>query len=969
LTKRAKLNLDHIYKSLLIASIFIGLAGNAFCQKYNFAVLNAENELDVPKISSMASGNNGYLYFGGKETIYRFDGKSAEALDRSYKLPFTEIKQIFEDKAGRILFISNNKLMQFGLEEPLIGEAVNTYLAFENLIFFGTNSGLKIYDREKNFIERTEALSQLESLEINDLLLNESNLYLASNEGLFLYDIASKTLEGYSNTEMYDLQKLTKGSSSNLWAYDGNGTLVRVDLNSKSVDPFYNRGFQFTDMTVDSIQRLWVGTTDKGLLLYDTGSDRWSTINRRSGLVDNRVSDIHVDLWGAVWISTADNSLSKYIDLDYQLYNVYDGLASDEVSSLFSFDDVLFFAAGTKGIFSYQNNQFKSVYELDVKSEALYIDSSEIWIGTNGDGLVQIKNGETSFLRKVNGIPSNWVSHIVKDKEGNIWIATSSNGIAKINHNDSLGFEIKQYGIKEGLKELNITALFAHSNGAIFYGSQSGKLGMIKNDNHSSITSAYLRSEISQIIEDQEGALYFSSLANGVSKLSLKKSFVEEKVAGYPQNIKAITIRNEELWAANDKGISNGRDSFFASDGFPSNKINKSEMVLHHNRIWIGSMDGLISLGKLVKNTIERKPKIYFESIQLGYDRSPIRGQNTSVPAILEYNQNQINFEYEGVDIHSNKDLSYSFILEGRDQDWSTWSKNDNLSLNNLSPGKYTFKVKARSSEESVSDALSFSFIAKGPLWKERWFIAVLILLSGLLIYLVFRQRLNAIRKKNAEEKSQLELKNKLLELEQKANQLQMNPHFIFNALNSIQATVAKEDYQDARREISDFATLMRSILSNSKERVIALTDELHLLEKYVEIERKCRSLDFDYKVEIDPKIDQDEVLIPPMIIQPFIENAIIHGLAKKKHGQLIMTLNLVEEGLLQVTILDNGIGFDTSKAQNKGSKHKSIAVEVTKERLEAMLDKKQLPGVHIQQVSAEGGTVVQLKIPIEYNF
>ncbi len=308
-------------------------------------------------------------------------------------------------------------------------------------------------------------------------------------------------------------------------------------------------------------------------------------------------------------------------------------------------------------------------------------------------------------------------------------------------------------------------------------------------------------------------------------------------------------------------------------------------------------------------------------------------------------------------------------MIEGRDKFWSPWTKNDNTSFNNLAAGTYTFSVRALSEEDEVSKTISYTFEVDGPLWYNWWFFPLIGLLTASLIFWLFRRRLHVVKKRNQEEKAQLEMQNRLLELEQKANQLQMNPHFIFNALNSIQATVAKEDYQDARKEITEFATLMRSILSNSKERVISLEDELKLLNKYVGIEKKCRALGFSYEVKIDSKIDKEEAMIPPMVIQPFVENAIVHGLKGVKEGHLLINFKVLRENLLEVEVIDNGIGYEKSKINSVRKNHKSVAIEVTKERLEALVKKNDHPVLSIEQISDEGGTRVVLKMPVEYNF
>ncbi len=970
-------------------SCFLGLHVNA--QQYNFQTYHFENDLDIANQGDIYSSGKGYLYIGGGESIYRFNGQHCDKLFPNLDLPFSEIKDIKELPNGTIYYLNNSKLSflnkQGKIDALPLNEEILCYEFVDDNIYYGTKKGLKIYAAQSNTIYIPESLSTLENFQINKIVKHDSDLFLATNHGLWVFHTKLNTLNNYNQTSDYDIQDIVIDRQNVIWGFNKSGDILAVKEVEKTLQLFQNKSFSFTKLIVDEKDRIWFGTNNRGILRFDQDKGIWRTIDQNRGLSDNRITDLILDSWGSIWISTADNMLSKFIDKDFELFNVYNGLEQDQINSTFANDSELWFSCGNKGVFNYKEGAklFESIPDavLDIKCTAILKSGNNIWVGTNGKGLVKINKSENTVFRKETGLPSDWISQVVADSINNIWIGTPSNGIARLSQKDSSSLQVELFGLAEGLEDLHITTMFVSTENVLYYGTESGKVGKIKNGNHELITSVNLiLSEINDIDESPNGEIFIATNGQGIFHIG-KKS--KEQLIAYtvaslilPQNISNIKFKGNNLWFSDDKGIYQlineseipTLNHFTISDGFPSANILKGSMVEFKNKIWIGSKDGLIRVGEIA-STLNKVPKIHFKEIKVDFESIDFTmGLTKAIPA-FNYNQKQFSFNYEGVDINSNRDLNYSYILEGQDNKWSPWSRNDNQSYNNLKPGNYIFKVRAISSGGGISETLNYTFAINSPFWMKWWFVPSIILLSISSIYMIFRFRIQKIKRKNDDERLKLELKNRLLELEQKANQLQMNPHFIFNALNSIQATVAKEDYHDARKEINDFAFLMRSILSNSKERVISLKDELSLLDKYIKIEKSCRSLNFDYEFQINQAINEEEVLIPPMLIQPFIENAIVHGLKKKINGgKLIIGLKLLDDKVLNCTIHDNGLGYETNQKLKTESGHKSVAISVTKERLENLLEKKYHPAVVINQIDEKlGGTIVALKIPIEYNF
>ena len=211
----------------------------------------------------------------------------------------------------------------------------------------------------------------------------------------------------------------------------------------------------------------------------------------------------------------------------------------------------------------------------------------------------------------------------------------------------------------------------------------------------------------------------------------------------------------------------------------------------------------------------------------------------------------------------------------------------------------------------------------------------------------------------------------KKCELEQKALRLQMNPHFIFNALNSIQAMISENDTKTARYYLVKFSKLMRQVLESSQKQKISLENEIVTLQNYLAIEQFCHNNRFDFELICDENILPDEIEIPPIVLQPFIENAIIHGLATKpEKGHLNIRFKLEKQTLVCV-ITDNGIGRAAAEKalHQREAKHKSTALMITQERLDNLNQNKTTPSIEIidlyHENGAPNGTEVMVRIEL----
>jgi LytS/YehU family sensor histidine kinase len=246
------------------------------------------------------------------------------------------------------------------------------------------------------------------------------------------------------------------------------------------------------------------------------------------------------------------------------------------------------------------------------------------------------------------------------------------------------------------------------------------------------------------------------------------------------------------------------------------------------------------------------------------------------------------------------------------------------------------------------------------------------------MVLLIFVLRTNRLQKKlfvKEKEVQKNELEKRMFELEQTALRAQMNPHFIFNSLNSVQRFVINNDAEGVNQCLSTFANLIRQTLENSGKQLIPLKDEVRYLETYLRLEQMRGSGRFTYNINVNPDVDSEETYIPNMIIQPYLENSVIHGMAGKKGNEGIINLTISKNHKLTCVVEDNGIGISQSRAQKKAmaDEYESMGTAITEKRIE-MFNIMHKEKIELQvldkseQGDAESGTKIMIKFPLNSN-
>ncbi len=294
----------------------------------------------------------------------------------------------------------------------------------------------------------------------------------------------------------------------------------------------------------------------------------------------------------------------------------------------------------------------------------------------------------------------------------------------------------------------------------------------------------------------------------------------------------------------------------------------------------------------------------------------------------LKYHHNNLEFRYLTVNFRMNGKIPYRYRLHQKDN----WQYTHNLSVNYpaLPRGNYRFEVQSQNEDGYWSNSTAYAFSISPPWWATWWFRGVGLLALSFLSFSVYKYRTNQLKKENA-------LLQQMNQLERSALQAQMNPHFIFNCLNSIQSYILQNNKEKAVEYLSRFAKLVRYNLDASVQGIVSLENEINILDNYLALERERFNHQFDYDIEVEDSLKGQSIKFPPLLIQPYVENAIIHGLAKKKEtGRVSVHFSQDDRGLM-VKILDNGTGYKNDKKSVKSHGHQSVGMTITQKRLELL--------------------------------
>ena len=1008
-------NRNHI-KYFTVIVYVLAFALTLQSQQYNFIKYSLHEGLPQSQVYAAYQDADGYIWFGTQGGgVCRFDGNGFESFSTKKGLSSNYINVIAGDSSNKIWIGTNWGLSYFfrnNIKQVKSTKGMNISALFfknDSTIWVGTDRGIYEYLPALDSLRKMNLHSKLNNLGINVIYRTADDIWIGSNSGLWRLS-GSKIKKytkrsGLAGNVVVDIGRDTSGL---IWIASFDGGIAYYD---KSKDGFIQTGKELkaTCLYNDSNNDIWVGTRNEGMYIYSRQDSIWRIINEKNGLPHNHIRRIFRDYWGNKWICTSGGGVAKYMDRFFSYYSAASGLGGRYIYALAQ-DTAsgIIISVSNNGLVRYDGQKFDKIKSdqnyINVKSKALLIDKTgRIWVGTEGKGLVVLDSNSYFVLDKKHGFIADWIKCLERDTMDNIWVATYTDGIVKVVKKDSVSFDYIYYSRKQGLPDSYISTLKKSPDNKIWFATRYGRAGYFERDKVAKVfdkKNGLPRTAIRSIAFDNNGNIFLGTAGKGIyvaniSQEKIKFDKLNTPKPLYSDNIYLLIFDPQgNLWAGseagvdkvefNNAGIAIDVKHYGADEGFLGIETCQNAALRDDKgNLWFGTMNGLVKHTDVEITKNNMPPKIHFEQISLFYkalDKTKYKDFLLPDGSIkdglqFEHNENHISFEFKAIKLSSPKNILYQWILEGNDKSWAPLSKKQSVDYSNLPPGEYVFRVQAVSDNDTKSPVLTAGFTIKKAIWQQWWFKISLALLLLLILWFWIRNWKKRFEQREKRKREKLEMEKHILQLEQKALQLQMNPHFIFNTLNSIQSLVALKDFKTARLQINNFATLMRGILSNSGKQKISLKEEIDVLQKYLEVERFCQKNDFEYSIIVDDNIDTEEVEIPPMIIQVFVENAIIHGISHlQKKGKIDIRFK-IQDDILICEITDNGIGRlkaeELRKAQKPG--HKSIALEVTGQRLNALKGNRNFEALEIIDLKSPSGaalgTKVIVRIVVQNNF
>ena len=438
---------------------------------------------------------------------------------------------------------------------------------------------------------------------------------------------------------------------------------------------------------------------------------------------------------------------------------------------------------------------------------------------------------------------------------------------------------------------------------------------------------------------------------------------------GLPDNLcnDIFMADDDRLWVSTNKGLSRIEhaaetnsykiSNYSTSDGLPSRQI--YTCVVRNGWIAVGTPFGV---AYFQKDQYQEHPPdfpVYLTGIEINRESSHTLKVNS-----LSYFQNDILLSYEAVTFKYAEELMFRYRLIGLDSNWRN-TTDFSIQYNNLSPGEYCFQLQGGTLYDGWSDqTTTFSFRITPPFWTTWWFLFLITFLLISSIIWIFRWRISVLNRRQR-------IENRLFFYRQQAMGLQMNPHFLFNSIGSIQAHILDQDQKSLLRHLASFAKLIRMIFNISRKNLVSLADELTLLNQYLDFEKLRFKEKLNYHFDIDPLMEKEQILVPPLLIQPIVENAIKHGRDVIKGKVTInIRIHLFDRSLI-FEVQDSGEGYDgfTESGGNKIGDHVSAGLNLVQRRLDLLSEWLGKPTKFkikkLQQQDEVSGTLVTVEIPL----
>lgn len=970
-------------------------------QTPTFRTYNIEQGLPSSEVYQIVQDSRKYIWIASNIGVSMFDGHTFRNFEMQDGLPENTTFEIIEDHEGRVWFVSfplqlsyyeNDSIYPYrynNLLKQLAGRGVvplkgSVMISKEGGVLFGLlDIGLfnisPSGEITRAFAEDQNLRNPIEVIEFEGKLLTSMNYDLKMRINIrlrtrainLIYEFERSTQ--YAHGEFYSYQAPDKdvycAQNEILMRFQVNGEITRIVTSGRIIW-----------LSGDDDGNLWVGCEKRGVYRYSGGD---LTKRPDTHYLDGySISSVLIDSEGGTWFSTLEEGIF-YLPSDcFESYDMKHGMSNERVNCVVIYQGRVVAGTNDNCINVLQNHEIKtfhlptaagSIYALaNYRDSLLWIASKTYLYSYNPQRkkkLVPFINNH-SFIKKVYGESRNHFS--VKEM-----LPIASNEVY-LGEGRSLSFlkddSIVYNSFLDDKIELRIDALAYEGEDSYLIGAFNGlwrrKKGVFY---YLGTENPLFTNRITEIVISTDGKYQvFGTKGAGVIIQEGNKYYTINKSVGLSGNsVTSMLFVGHTLWIATNNGL-NALDMrsvsrkdpqimvIRAQDGLFSDEIN--QIAGDSSHIYIASNKGLTVFTPHKFRKPVDPPPVYITRVNIMSERVKLQSGYD-----LNYDQNFITIGYNGISFRNGNDLEYRYRLKGLTDQWISTS-NSQVDFAFLPPGDYEFQVYALAGVGFENPKpVSVRFVIHPPLWRTWWFMPIsLLLLIGLFI-LWNRRRMLKIRDRH-------ELESSIDFYRQQSLTRQMDPHFVFNSLNSIQSYIMKNDRIEASSYLSKFSKLMRLILSNSQTSIIRLQDEITALNLYLELESLRFQHKFEFEILVSPDLDANLAYIPAFLVQPFVENSIWHGIMYLE-GQGRITVRFNRKGdQIECIIDDNGIGRERSAAikNESGRDRASLGIQLVESRLKLLskvynIEMKVVFVDLYDEKGVSGGTQVIINLPLIY--
>ncbi|WP_034058867.1 sensor histidine kinase [Lacinutrix jangbogonensis] len=907
-----------------------------------------KNGLPDKEFYDLFEDSKGFIWVCADKGLFRYNGKNY----KSYSNNLQRALSVFnaqEDHLGRIwcnnvsgqfFYTENNELQLFAdLSKELRGQLAEFIIKKEYLWVFAYYKTYKINLKTKK-IEYTHSLPRkikgapfvfkdaiyFGSIDSIYSITPKNNINRIVPVGLPFKDKSGKKIG-------VDQAIIFKIDSTLFFRQKRNGINRFFHINKKKKEVNVINGFEAI-----ARERIYHQFENNNEIWFATGTGVWvyeykkqSFKLKKRFLKKNDVTKIVKDNDANYWFTTLNDGIYVIPNINIEKATISN--ENKNISSLDVINDSTLVFGNTKGNIGFYNTKTDSISIIDLPTKdrvsvlKYFPSKNTVFISKDFGGFTF--NMKSFELNKISGLSTAKSLTILNNKK---LLYTSNSGV---NISDETGLNNVVIDKDQGGKR-TYTSYYNTTNKSVYIAYVDNLLRYDSLWNSKPIRYNNKSIDVKSITKTTNGVIWVSTFKDGV--IGIKNDSIIHHYSienGLTSNkIGMVKADHNQLWITLDNSIqlldikTKKIQTLTKREGVVSYDISGIEIL--KNKVYFSSNEGLFSINKEQPFKNEN-PEVYFNTVEIN-ESDTLIASNYS----LKYDQNAIKIGFNVNGFLYNQKRKYNYRLKGFNNQWLTTDQGANsVKYNSLPAGKYTFEVQPIIDEKfDVNKIKAIDFTINKPFWKTWWFIlGIFVFFIGSTI-LYFRKKIKKDKKERLTELEKISLEKELISINLTALRSQMNPHFIFNALNSIQDLILKQDTDASYDYIVLFAQLVRNTLVYSSQDFISIDKELDFLNVYLQLEKLRFGDDFNYTIHFDEK---ESLEVPSLLIQPFIENALVHGLMHKAGKKELHIVFSFAKNVLQCTITDNGIGRvkSTEISNRQGNHHKSFALNAIEKRLE----------------------------------